>query len=164
MLSRRIILLITSGLVIIAIEGCSSYKTNASFTTIDSYSIEAMMKDPSSSMLPLKKGDSIGIYTNKKIRISSRLVSFISMDVTDIGPTKIKGKVVYVYGDVETTLGKEDLTGKIVEVNFEDIDEITVAKYEGNMRIKKIENENLNAGVEILGWLGALFIVLSIVF
>jgi len=128
MFSRKIFLLIASGLVIVASSGCISSKQNYSVLTIDSDSIQAFMDDPSNSAIPLKAGDSIAIYTNNKISISSRKVSFVSMDVTDMDSIRIKGKVVHVYGD--TASGQEDVTGKIVEVNLEDIDEISGVTYE----------------------------------
>ena len=126
MLYRKISFLIIYFFVGIAFSGCATYPIEYHDQTIESDSIQAIVEDPSGSMLPLNRGDIIIITTKEKIGVSSRNVNWVRMVLDDANTSRVKGEVEYVSGDVGE--GYEDVAGIIVEVQLDNIEEIQVWK------------------------------------
>ena len=127
MLYRKISFLIVYFFVGIAFSGCATTSTiEYRAQTIESDSIQAIVEDPSGSMLPLNRGDIIIITTKEKIGVSSRNVNWVRMVLDDANTSRVKGEVEYVSGDVGE--GYEDVAGVIVEVQLDNIQKIEVWK------------------------------------
>jgi hypothetical protein len=126
--------------MVVTSSGCVTTETRG--RSIESDTIQAIVDDPSGSMMPLKTGETIDIYTKRKINLSSWNVDIVKMVVKDANTTRIIGEIEYVCCDDE--YGKEEITGNIVEVKLEDIEHIEIweSGIELHPRIKSLHKSD----------------------
>ena len=109
---------------IIASSGCASPKISRTIMvedesrTIDNIAIEKVLENPSGPTLPINVGDNISIYTNKKIEVLSKDVSYVRLVVRQIDNRNIAGKIY----------AKDDTEENFIRVRLEDISQIKIWK------------------------------------
>lgn len=104
-------------IAVIFISGCALTTTRTHLDidesqTIDLTEIRETLENPSEQKIPVTKGDTITIITNKSVKLSSGQLHRLKMVVTKVDAASVEGNVLDSYHS------------GFIQVKLEDIDEI----------------------------------------